>query len=310
MDTAPSRAADRVGPFVAGSSSSDLLALAQHESLGLRAIGEDEQKRDPHQERYGGLKTVATEFFFDYDGSSSLVFQKTGDSEQIPDFVQLVSCRLVQDRLGGLIFFGVNSDAGSHEHVDQQESAWWEQAAEISAALASKYADCTGAVVNFFNFAEYPELPRVPGISADHVFSSYARLVTSEEKLETKTRIGTGYCGPTVLLASDRKPTTVLATPAAQTSQSIRRLFGNDQWFVIVNHAVERYVRTIESLHIFTTLIYLSRQVMDDVGRKLNSERGAQVAALARRTIESWEESLRRADESKRARIAKLSQVL
>jgi hypothetical protein len=301
---------DRVGPFVAGSNSSDLIALAQDESVGLRVVDEGEQGRDPHQQRYGGLKTVAKEFFFDYEGASSLVFQKTADSEQIPDFVQLVCCRLVQDRLGGLIFFGVNSEAGTHEYVDQQEAAFWEQAGEIAEALAGKYAQGTRAIVNYFNFAQYPALPRFPEVDAERVFSSFPRLVTSDEKQGPTTRIETGYNGPTVVVGSDRSPGPEVATAAAQTSQSVRRLFCNDQWFVVVNHAVERYVRTIESLHVFTQLIYLSRHVMDDLGRTLNARSGSQVAAEAQKAIESWKETLRQADEAKRARITKLSEIL
>jgi hypothetical protein len=215
----------------------------------------------------------------------------------------------VQDRLGGLILFGVGGDAGTKEHVDQQESIFWSESAEIAEALASKYTPSTQSVVNYFNFALYPVLPRVPDVEPG-VFSSCRRLVTSEENLETKTRTETQYWGPTVLLASDDEIEPQVATGAAHTTQAVRRIFGNDQWFVVVNHAVERYVRTIESLHVSTRLIYLSRRVMDDLGRKLNAQRGAEVEAEARRAIEKWEESIRKADELKQARIQKLSRVL
>ncbi len=59
-----------------------------------------------------------------------------------------------------------------------------------------------------------------------------------------------------------------------------------------------------------TKLVYLSRQVMDDVGRKLNAERGAKIEAQARAEIKSWEESRSRSDRAKQARISKLSQIL
>jgi hypothetical protein len=311
MANAPSQAADRVGPFAAGSTKSDLIGLADQENLGLSVVDADEQKRDPHRQRFDGLKAGAREFFFDYEGSSSLVFQKTVDSEHIPDFIQLAYCWLVQDRLGGLILSGVSGDAGTKEHVDQQEASFWAEATEIAEALASKYVQSNQSVLNYFNFAVYPVLPRDPGIATPaRVFSSFPRLVTSEEDHETRTRIETCYWGPTVLLASDQKLEPEVATAAAHTSQAVRRIFSNEQWFVVVNHAVERYVRTIESLHVFTKLIYLSRQVMDDLGRKLNAERGFQVVADAQRTIERWEESLRKAEQAKQARIARLSRIL
>jgi hypothetical protein len=112
------------------------------------------------------------------------------------------------------------------------------------------------------------------------------------------------------VLASKSKLGPDIATATAHTSQSARRIFCNDQWFVVYHHAIERYVRTIESLHVFTNLVYMSRSVMDDLGRKLNAQRGAQVEAEARRVIEDWEESLHQALEAKQARISRLSQIL
>jgi hypothetical protein len=304
------QAADRVGPFAAGSRSSDLVALVQQEDVGLSVVTAEEQRREPHRHRYDGLKAGAREFFFDYEGSTSLLFEKTGESEQIPDFIQLIYCYMVEDRLGGLILFGVSSEAGDHDHVDQQEAAFWEQAAEIAQALASKYAPSSQSVFNHFNFALYPGPPKIPGVEANGVFTSYPRLVTFDENHEKRARVETHYWGPTVLAASDQKVGLDVETAAAHTSMSVRRVFANDQWLVVVNHAVERYVRTIESLHVFTKLIYISRKVMDDLGRKLNSRRGAEVEAEARKAIAAWEKSLRDAEAAKQARISKLSQIL
>jgi len=101
-----------------------------------------------------------------------------------------------------------------------------------------------------------------------------------------------------------------VATAAAHTSQSSRKIFCNDEFFVVYNHAIERYVRTIESLHVFTNLVYLSRKVMDDLGQKLNSQRSAEVQAEAQREVDRWRESLRQAEEAKQTRISKLSEIL
>ena len=93
------------------------------------------------------------------------------------------------------------------------------------------------------------------------------------------------------------------------TSEDARRIFCNDQWIVICDHSLERYVRTIESLHVYTKLVYLSRQVMDEAGRKLNAERGAKVEGQARGEIKSWEESRSRSDQAKQW-VSRLSQIL
>ena len=69
-------------------------------------------------------------------------------------------------------------------------------------------------------------------------------------------------------------------------------------------------MRTIESLHVYTKLIYISRQVMDEVGRKLIAQRGAQVEAEARAEIDRFKESRFKSEEAKQARISKLSQIL
>jgi hypothetical protein len=295
---------------VAGSTSSDLIGLARQQGLGLRVVDAQEQKRDYYRQRCDGLNAAAKEFFYDYEGSAPVVFEKTGDSDQIPEFIQYVYCWLVQDRLGGLILCGVSSDAGTHEQIDQQENAFWEQSAEIAEALSAKYTQNPESLVNYFNFELHPVLPRVLNIDPKSVFSGFQRLVTTEEDHETRTRIETHYWGPSVVLASRRKLGPDVATATAHTSQSARKIFCNDQWFVVYHLAIERYVRTIESLHVFTNLVYMSRQVMDDLGKKLNAQRGAQVEAEAQKEIDGWEESLRQAREAKQTRITKLSRIL
>jgi hypothetical protein len=310
MANPPSQAEDRVGPFVAGSKSSELIGLAQQPDLGLRVVDAEEQKRDHYRQHCNSLIAAAQEFFYDYEGSASLVFQKMVDSEHIPEFIQYVYCRLVQDQLGGLILFGVSSDAGTHEQIDQLENSFWEQSAEIAEALSRKYTQNPEMIDNYFNFELYPVLPRHPAVEPQGAFSSFPRLVITEENLETRTRIETHYWGPSVVRASHKEFGSDVATAAAHSSQSARRIVGNDKWFVVYHHAIERYVRTIESLHVFTNLVYLSRPVMDDLGRKLNAQRGAQVEAEARREVEAREESLRQAQEAKQARIGRLSRVL
>ena len=138
----------------------------------------------------------------------------------------------------------------------------------------------------------------------------FQRLVTAMEENEKRTRVETQYCGPTVVLASRRKLGAEAPVGAAHTSQFSRKIFANNEFFVVYDHDVVRYVRTIESLHVSTTLVYLSRPVMDDLGRKLNAERGAHVQAEARQEVVAWEQSLRHAEEARRIRIAKLSEMV
>ncbi len=310
MANQPSSVKNQVGPFVAGSTMSDLIALARIENFGLRVVNAPEQLRDPVRQRYQDLKGAAREYFCDDDQSASLLLQKTGDSEYIPDFIQYVYCWLVEDRLCGLILSGVSTDVGNHEQIDGQESAFWDQSAEIAQALSSKYTQSPAALVNYFNFTVYPGLPRVPGIDPQGVFSAFPRLVKSEDGHEPPARIETHYWGPAVLLPSDREIGAEVATTAAHTSEAARRICCNEQWIVVCLHAVERYVRTIESLHVYTKLIYISREVMDELGRKLIAQRGAQVEAEARAEIERFKQSRFKSEEEKQARISKLSQIL
>ena len=112
---------DRLGPFVAGSASSDLIALAQQQDFGLRLVGKEEQTQDHFQQRCDGLSAKTREFFYDFEDSTFLVFQKTVDSAQIPDFIEYLLCWFAQDRLSGVILFGISSEAGTHDQIDQQE---------------------------------------------------------------------------------------------------------------------------------------------------------------------------------------------
>jgi hypothetical protein len=310
MANRPSGGLDRVGPFVAGATLSDLITLAKQENLGLHLLTDEEQKRDHYRQRFDDLQATAREFFHDYDESTSVVFEKSAGSDQVPEFIQYVYCWLVQDRLGGLILFGVDSDAGTHEEIDQRESLFWEQSSEIKLALGSKYSDCDEPVINYFQFLVYPNRPRVPDHWPKNIFSSLPQLVTCDDDEDARTRIETHYWGPSVLRATDNLLGPEIATNAAHSSQSARRILSNDQWIVVCNHALERYVRTIESLHGFTKLVYMSRPVMEDVGRKLHAERGARVDADARRAIAIWEESVHKAQETKRNRILRLSRIL
>ena len=136
MENQLAPALGRVGPFVAGSTSSDLIGIAQHPDLGLRLVDKDEQMQEYYRQRCDSLCAAAKEFFYDYPESTSLVFQKTGDSRQIPDFIEYIYCWLVQDRIAGLIFFGVISEAGTHEEIDQHENALRAQSDEVAEALA------------------------------------------------------------------------------------------------------------------------------------------------------------------------------
>jgi hypothetical protein len=150
----------------------------------------------------------------------------------------------------------------------------------------------------------------VPGNASKDVFLSYQRLVTAMEQNEKRTRIETRYCGPTVVLASRRKLGTDAAAGAAHTSRFSRKIFGNNESFVVYDHDISRYVRTIESLHVSTRLVYLSRRVMDDLGQSLNSRRAAQVQAGAQTEVAGWEHSLKQAEEARRIRISKLAEIL
>jgi hypothetical protein len=310
MANPPSPAAQKIGPFPARASSGNLIELASTQEFGLRLVDSEEQARDYYRQRCESLSAAAREFFYDYEGSAALVFQKAGDSEQIPEFIEYIYCWLARDTLGGVILFGVSSDAGTHEQIDLQENAFWDQSAEIAAALGRKYTQNPESLVNYFNFEQYTVLPHVAGIEPMSVFLAFEELVTTVEDHGAGTTVETHYSGPAVVRASQRKLHPDRASAAAHASLCARTLFCNDDCFVIYNQAIERYVRSIESLHAFTNLVYLSREVMDGLGRRLNSERSARIQAEAQREIDRWQESLRLAEEAKQARISRLSEIL
>ena len=282
---------DRVGPFVAGSSSSELLALAQE--LGLHVVPEAEQHGDYYRQRCDGLKAAAKEFFYDYEGSASLVLQKIVESDVVPEFVEYVYSWLAHDRLCGLMFFGVNSEAGTRLR-STSTSARSGSTRRRSPRRWRKYPRSPESVVNFFQFESYPLPPQVPGGDGTGVFADFEQLVRTTEENETKTSIEQHYCGPRVVHAAKPKPAPDNAA-AASASDSVRRIYCNDEWFVVYDRKVEHYVRTIESLHLFTSLVYLSRREMDDIGRRLNSEHAhGSRGRRARRSTPGTKRSARR----------------
>jgi hypothetical protein len=71
-------------------------------------------------------------------------------------------------------------------------------------------------------------------------------LATVAEETGNQNRIETQYFGPAVVHSSRKKLGADVAVGAAHTSESSRRIFGNDEFFVIYDHEIGRYVRTIE----------------------------------------------------------------
>ena len=64
MAQSESHATNRAGPFVAGSTSSELIALASQPDLALRILEQEEQSRDYYKARCDALGSAASEFFF------------------------------------------------------------------------------------------------------------------------------------------------------------------------------------------------------------------------------------------------------
>ena len=101
-----------------------------------------------------------------------------------------------------------------------------------------------------------------------------------------------------------------IATAATHSSQSTRKFYSNEEFLVIHDYKLERYVRTIESLHIFTNLVYIARKLADDLGRQLNARRCAEIRAEAGREVGHWRETISRAEQARKDRISRLAQIL
>jgi hypothetical protein len=299
-----------LGPLVAGSTSSELCAQATQDELGLRLLAKEDQARDQYRPRCSALNSVASEFFYNYQGASSIIFQKIRETPLLPDFVEYVFCWLASDHLCGAILSGVTSDAGTHTHIDEQEKVFCEHAAEVAQALASRYLESIGPFVNHFNFETYPVLPQVNGFATEDYLTAYQRLVTDNTDGEPSVRIDTHYSGPAFLQPSRRKHDSEIPTAATHSRESSSQAYASKDTVVVYDFKVERYVRTIESIHVFENLIYLSRALADDLGRRLNSERCGLERAQAQAEIDHWKESLRLAEEAKKARILRLAEIL
>jgi hypothetical protein len=310
MTDSQSQANSRVGPFAAGATTADLTALAGRVDQGLRVLDAEEQKRDYYRGRCEALQTAAGEFFFPYEQTSTLILQKTRDVPTLPDFIEYVCCWLAEDRLGGFILSGVTSDAGTHEQINEQEAAFWEHTAEVTLALGQKYPKNPECFLNYFNFETCPTLPQLPTGTPREAFRGYQRLVTSTVDNEPGTRVETHYCGPSLVVAARKRPDAEISTAATHSTQSSRKFFSNDDFFVVYDFKMERYVRTIESIHVFENIIYLSKPLVEEPGRRLNAQHCASVQTQAKGEIEEWQQSIKRAEEAKTARIQKLAGLL
>ena len=310
MSNSSTPAPEGVGPFVTGSTASDLIALAQQQDLGLRMLSKQEQEQDYYRHRCEDLFNKAKEFFHDYEDASFLVFRKTTNSKHLPDFIGWIYCWFARDRLSGMIFSGVSSEAGTHEQINEHEIAFRNHSSELVEALSSKYTRSPDFFVNYFNFEVSSSMPSVPGNDSKDVFTGFQRLVTVMEENEQRTKLETHYYGPTIVLSSRQKQRADSAIGAAHMSETSRRIFGNDAFELVYDLDLERYVRTIESLHASTNLVYLSRRMMNDVGKSLNSLLGAQVQAEAQKEVVGWQQALLAEEEARRIRISKLSAML
>ena len=191
----------------------------------------------------------------------------------LPDFVEYLFCWLADDRLCGAILSGVASDAGTHAQINAQESVFCEHAAEVDRALASRYSAITDPLVSFFNFETYQALPQITALPPEDFLSAFQRLVTTSVDGEPSTQLETHYCGPSFLLPSRKKSDSEIPTAATHSTQASSQAYANEETVVIHDFKVERYVRTIESIHVFENLVYLSRVLAETIGKRLNSER-------------------------------------
>jgi hypothetical protein len=301
---------NRLGPFVVGSTSSDLTNLVNKGELGLRILDREEQSRDYYKARCESLESVAREFFFNYEGCSHFILQKTRETAKLPGFTEYVYCWLIDDQLSGAILSGVTSDAGTHAQVNEQEAELWEHASEVAEALSLKYPESTESFVNFFNFEIYPAPPDLHGMATAGLFTSFERLVTATEEDDSNTRLQTQFCGPAIVELSRKKHDGEIPTGATHSSQSSRKCFSSPECHVIYDFKIERYVRTIESIHVYESLIYLSRGLKDDLGRQLNARQSAQLHDQAQAEIARWRNSIQQAEAAKKTRVLRLAEIL
>jgi hypothetical protein len=304
------QATNRLGPFLAGSSSEDLIALVRQGELGLRVLDPDEQAREYYRARCEALESAAREFFHAYDESRSLILQKTREAPGLPEFAEYLYCWFAEDRLCGAILSGVTSDAGSHGQINEQEAAYEEHAAEVAEALAGKYPESPGAFLNPFQFEVHESPPQIDGLPAGEHFTTFERLVATPGENQAESRVGTAACGPGVIVFSGRPLTAEIPTGTTHSSQAVRKGFANDACLVIYDFKSERYVRTIESIHVYENLIYLSRTLAAEIGRRINERRRALVREDARAQIDAWRSAIDRAEEGRRARIQRLAEIL
>jgi hypothetical protein len=302
--------ANRLGPFQAGSTSADLIALVNAGTLGLRLLEPEEQTRDYYKARCEAIEKATHEFFFPYEGCRSLIFQKIRESSSLPEFTEYVCCWFVEDQLCGTVLSGVTSDAGTHAQMNEQESALHEHAAEVIEALGCKYPESPRSFVNDFQFEVYSAVPEIDGQAAGTLFTPFERLVTTIEENEPCSRIETAFCGPALVQFTGKPQAVELPTGSTHSSQSSRSAFASPDCLVVYDFKLERYVRTIESVHVYENLTYVFRALAADLGRRLNTRHAAQVRDQAQVQIDQWQTAISRAEAEKRARIARLMEIL
>lgn len=301
---------NRLGPFPAGATPAELVALVQQGSLGLRLLDREEQARDYYRTRCEALEKAAAEFFFAYPGTQALIFQKNRETALLPDFTEYVLCWFAENRLCGTILSGVTSDAGTHAQINEQETACEEHAAEVVDALGRKYPERPRAFLNYFDFVIQTAPPESAGEADDESFTHFTRLATIVEDNTPRTRVESASCGPVLLHLEARTHSSEIPTGSTHSSQRSRSSFANPECLVLYDFLVERYVRTIESIHVCENLIYISRTLANDLGRKLNASQSAQLRDQTQAEINKWLSALSRAEEAKQARVQHLMEIL
>ncbi len=310
MTQPASLATNRLGPFVAGSSADDLIARVSQADFGLRVLDPDEQARDYYKARCEALEAAAREFFHPFEGARSLILQKTRDTALLPAFTEYVYCWFAEDRLCGTILSGVTSDAGTHGQINEQEVELEAHASEVHEALERKYPERPDLFINYFNFQVLPAPPDVDGLSIAGHFSAFDRLITIQEENQSRTQVETAHSGPTVIRFSGKPALAEVPTGTTHSSQAFRKGFAGDGGLVIYDFKLERYVRTIESIHVYENLTYLSRTLCGELGRRLNGLESARVRTQAQAEIDAWRDRVSKAEEARRARVSRLSEIL